>query len=76
LLFEASTFILQSLDKNVNPLLLVFGVVGVTQLLIPGTNEDLVLLLLIPPQSLETVRNELLELIFVIRIAFSKGSSS
>ena len=72
LLFEASTFILQSLDKNANPLLFFFGVVGVIQSRCSCTNEDLVLLLWIPPPSLETVRNELLELNFIIRIAFQQ----
>jgi hypothetical protein len=45
LLFEASTFILQSLDTNANPLLFFFGSVGVIQSLCSCTNEDLVLLL-------------------------------
>jgi hypothetical protein len=45
LVFEASMFILQSLDKNANSLLFFFGVVGVIKLLRPCTYEDLVLLL-------------------------------
>ena len=45
LLFEASLFIHQSIDKNANPLLFFFGVVGVIKLLRPYTYEDLVLLL-------------------------------
>ena len=45
LLFEASLFIHQSIDKNANPLLFFFGVVGDIQLLCSCTDEDLVLFL-------------------------------